>query len=418
MIEIDLRNLPKIMNKKFFSLLTDQHPLEVLVGSANSGKSYGAAQKVVFDLISKKGIRYIVARKVKKDVRHSCYDLLKFVIINQLGMANLFYFNETEMLIRCLLNNNDAICCGLDDVDKLKSIMDPTNFWVEEADQCLPQDVQQLRIRLRPRAGNKSVQQGILTLNPVWVGHWIKKELVDKPSPDVLFHHSTYRDNRFLNKQTIHTLESITDPYYKAVYVEGEWGVYGNVVFHNYVIEDFDYGEDDLENVFNGVDYGFVHASVFSRGGFRDDEIYVFDEVAGKQWTNADFIDACEEHFGEDAKDWYIRAESAEPDRIEEWNRRGYYNLEGAKKGKGSLSYGIDYLTSKRIHIHKSNCPKLAAEVQQFKRKEDKNGEVLPGFVEINDDAIAALRYGTEPIWANDNNPSYDDGYSLDDLGL
>ncbi|MGE9253206.1 hypothetical protein ACQKHR_26380, partial [Escherichia coli] len=63
----------------------------------------------------------------------------------------------------------------------------------------------------------------------------------------------------------------ITDPYYKRVYVEGDWGIFSNGVFHDYVIEDFEYGEDDLEAVSNGMDFGFAHASVLERVGFRDD---------------------------------------------------------------------------------------------------------------------------------------------------
>jgi hypothetical protein len=38
--------------------------------------------------------------------------------------------------------------------------------------------------------------------------------------------------------------------------------------------------------------------------------------------------------------------------------------------------------------------------------------------VEINDDTIAALRYGTESIWSNIGRVYYDPGYGLDDLGL
>jgi phage terminase large subunit len=400
-INIDLSNLPKYVNPHFRSLFTDDHSLNVLVGGSDSSKSYSTAQKVIYKTLTKKGIRWIVARKVKKDVRHSCFDLL-IAVIRGWGLERLFKVNNTELTITCTLNGNDIICVGLDDVDKLKSIFDPTDFWLEEADQASDKDVQQLRLRLRSREGNTSVHQGILTMNPIWAGHWIKREFFDKKHKNVLTHHSTYKDNLFLDKQTIDYLKSITDPYYKSVYVEGNWGIYGNVVFHNYVIEDFKYTEDDLKNVFNGIDYGFVHASAFERGGYKDNDIYIFDEVYGKGWTNADFIEACEDRFGDEAKDWYIKADSSEPDRIEEWFRNGYHRIEAAKKGPGSLKYGIDYLCSKKIHIHETKCPKLANEIQQFKRAEDKHGEVIDKFVEVNDDAIAALRYGTEPIWSNE----------------
>ena len=56
-------------------------------------------------------------------------------------------------------------------------------------------------------------------------------------------------------------MQSITDSYYKDVYVEGNWGVYGGVVFSDYIIEDFDYSLDSYENLFMGMDFGYNHAS-------------------------------------------------------------------------------------------------------------------------------------------------------------
>ena len=415
-VSIDLSKLPKIMNPHFYPLVFDNHPVEVLVGGANSSKSRSIAQKIIYKMIAEKPHRYLITRKVKKDVTHSCYDLLKYVIKNDFGMDNLFYYNESEKLIRCIINNNDAIAVGLDDVDKLKSFFDPTDYWIEEADQVTPKDFAQLDLRIRGKS--KYTHQGILTLNPIWAGHWIKKQLWDIKNPRVICHHSTYKHNIFLDADTKEKLESITDPYYKSVYVDGNWGVYGNVVFTNYIIEDFNYGEDDLENVVQGIDYGFVHNSALIRAGQKDDDIYVFDELAGKGWLNSDFIEKAEEYFGSNAKNWYIPADSAEPDRIEEWNRAGWYRVEAVEKPKGSLKYGIDFLCSKRIHIHKSKCPILAQEIQQFKRKEDRNGEATEDFVELNDDSTAALRYATKSWCPGDCSGYQPSNYTLSDFGL
>jgi phage terminase large subunit len=212
--------------------------------------------------------------------------------------------------------------------------------------------------------------------------------------------HTTYRDNAFLDDEYKMELERLkeTDPYYYQVYALGEWGVLGNVVFSNYVVEDFSYDEDDFDSVCAGMDFGYIHASVIIRLGFRDGEIYAFDELYGKGWTDADFREAATEHFGEAKHRMQITADSAEPDRIDEWNRAGW-SVSPAKKGAGSIRYGIDYLSSHRWHIH-SRCRNLINEVQIFKRREDKEGNAIDAFVEFNDDAIAASRYATEHIWA------------------
>ncbi|MEN6292621.1 MAG: PBSX family phage terminase large subunit [Methanobacterium sp.] len=415
------------MNPAFYASYMDNHPLQIEVGGANSSKSYTVAQKVILKTILSNRSRWLAIRKVKKDVKHSVYDTMRDIICDRDGfnLEGLFKFNNSESSITCKLNNSDILGVGLDDVNKLKSIKDPTGFWFDEADQGTFKDVQQLRLRLRTNKYSNENLQGILSLNPIHIQHWIKTELIDKMSkndPDIYFHHSTYLDNMFLSEKVKRYMESITDPYFKKVYVLGEWGVYGNTVFDNIVIEDFDYGEDDLENVFTGMDFGTVHASAIERGGFKDGDLYSFDELWGKGWTNTDFIQAAEDYWeGQIGHSWYVTADSAEPDRIEEFRRAGW-NVNPAKKGPGSLGYGVSFLKSRTWHIHKTFCPNLAREAQQFKRKEDKFGEPTEGFVELNDDGIAATRYGTETMW----HPSYflrnideeNYGVSADDLGL
>jgi phage terminase large subunit len=414
-IEIDLKGFSKKINPKFIPLIKDRHPLQIVVGGANSSKSYSYAEKIIYHTIREKYFRCLATRKVKKDVKHSVYDQLREVL-NRYKLENYFTYNNTESNLICKLNGNDILGVGLDDVNKLKSFTNPTFFWAEEADQMTPNDIEQLSLRLR--GPEYCFFQGGLTLNPISAQHWIKIKYFNNENVNWLTHRSTYKDNKFLPKKIIERMENITDPYYKRVYVDGEWGIYSNVVFTNYVIEDFDYTEKDLYNVSNGIDFGFAHASAFERCGFIDDEIYFFDEVWGKGWTNSDFIKNIVEAFGIECTGWPITAESAEPDRVEEFRRYGFTNFQEAKKGPGSLKYGIDYLCSKKIHIHSSKCMNLAKEIQMFKRREDKDGNTIDAFVEINDDCIAAARYATEYIWSNIENIYMPTEYSLEDLGL
>lgn len=393
-------DLGEMVNPKFYDFFGDTHPTEVLVGGACSSKSFTTAQKIIYKTVAEKGHRYLICRKVKKDVRHSCYDLLK-ATISSFGLSKVFSYNDTETLIKCNLNGNDLIGVGLDDVDKLKSIHEPSDYWLEEADQADEDDYNQLNIRLR---GNTSfVKQGILTCNPVWIEHWIKKKFFDKPDPDVFTHRSNYLDNVHLDQQTVRKLEAITDEYYKTVYVLGEWGVYGKRVFTNVIIEDFDYKEDDLENCTVGMDFGFTHASAIERCGFRDDDIYVFDELYLKGATNQGFIQAADEYWGDAGKYFPITADSAEPDRIKEWQEAGY-RVTPALKGPGSLKYGIDFICSRKVHIHKTKCPNLANEIQIFHRRKDRFGNETEEFVEERDDTIAALRYALEPYYHGNMN--------------
>jgi len=409
------------VNQPFLPLFVDKNRYNVIKGGASSGKSYSEAEKVIYKMLTEPGHKYLVVRKVAKTIRHSVFALLKD-IISDWGVSSLFRWNEGELYMKSMVSyrqkgvsiNNEIIFAGLDDVEKLKSIHGITDIWIEEASEISEKDFNQLDLRIRGTSLNK--KQIAMTFNPISALHWIKRRFFDVPQKNTTIHHSTYKDNPFLDDDTIEQLKSITDPYFKAVYVHGDWGVFGNVVFTNYVAEDFEWNEDTLENVSNGMDFGYAHASSIIRLGFHEGELYIFDELYGKGWTNPDFISQAEEYFGPEAHDWFVAADSAEPDRIVEFQRAGWVRLREAKKGPGSVRFGIDFLCAYQIHVHATKCPNMLKELQSFKRREDKDGNVMDAFVEINDDCIAAARYASEDLWEGyrGNVPEY----GLSDLGL
>jgi len=409
MIKIDLSAVPSRINSHFSSFFKDESFIEVLKGGASSSKSFSVAQKIIYKCLVQKGHRFLVVRKVGKTLKHSVYDLIKY-IINDWGMNDLFKFSRSDLTIICKINNNEILFTGLDDVEKQKSIFGITDIWVEEASEITEVDFDQLCLRLR--GISPYPMQIIITFNPISTYHWIKKRFWDKKEK-AFIHESTYLDNKFLDARTKSWLEDIKDPYFKSVYVKGDWGVFGNVVFTNWIVEDFNYTEEDLENFSVGMDFGFGHASTMILLGYRDQDIYILDELYGKGWTNADFIQAAEETFI-NLNYWSISADAAEPDRILEWQRKGY-NVHAVKKGKNSLNYGIDYLCQHRIYIH-PRCVNTIKEFQSFKRREDKDGNVIDKFVELNDDCIAAIRYGTEWMWSGTLGNIAE--YSLAELGL
>ena len=65
-----------------------------------------------------------------------------------------------------------------------------------------------------------------MTFNPVSAHHWIKKQFFDRQDPDVFTHHSTYRDNRFIDEAYYRRMErrKEVDPEGYQIYGLGEWG--------------------------------------------------------------------------------------------------------------------------------------------------------------------------------------------------
>lgn len=236
-IRIDLRNLPALTNNVYYPLYADKSRYLVMKGGGSSGKSVFAAQKIIFRMLSdkpkKKKHRILVVRKVKADLRDSCFEELKGVIAVW-GLSELFYVPQgrsSDLYIRCNLNGNEIIFYGLDDVERRKSIHGITGMWIEEASELEASDFRQLDIRMR--GSTESYKQIILTFNPISIAHWLKNEFFDSRKPSATVVETTYKDNRFLDGQSISVLEDFrnTDEYYYAVYCLGQWGVIGKTVY-------------------------------------------------------------------------------------------------------------------------------------------------------------------------------------------
>lgn len=223
------RDMKASNNDAFLPLLFDNHHYLVLKGSGRSGKSIFVGRKVLERCVTEPGIRWLVCRKVAKTLRESCFAQL-------IGQLTKYYpaggwkENKSDLLIN-FTNGSKIIFAGLDDVEKLKSIYNLHCIWIEEASELLESDFNQLDIRLDGSGNYK--KQIILSFNPISVTHWLKRRFFDVPDPRARVHESTYKDNRFLDRETIRTLESFKDrdPYYYQVYALGQWGVIGKTVF-------------------------------------------------------------------------------------------------------------------------------------------------------------------------------------------
>jgi phage terminase large subunit len=389
--------MPEVVINKAYKFLKDYGPRwEVISGGAGSGKSYAAAQHVILGCLQYPKRRYLCVRKVKASLRNSVFALLKEVI-DSMGVGLFFTPNHTEMSFACV-TGAAVILAGLDDPEKIKSIQGITDIWAEEATEFIELDMDQLNLRLR---GGLLPMRLALTFNPIINTHWLKRRFFDTPDPTVSTHKTTYKDNAFLDAAYITELEGLKnrDLNFWNIYAQGEWGEQGDNVFTRFVIHDFDYCADDLDNVSRGIDFGFNHASAVEQCGMKDGELYVFDEFYRKGLTNRELIDHVKEFDPSFLSHRFI-ADSAEPARILEFQKADF-DVQAAVKGPNSLKDGIDWLRSVMIHVHKSKCPHLAAEIGSYQyRVEKKTGERIDEFVEFNDDCIAALRYATESMRA------------------
>lgn len=373
-------------------------------GSAGSGKSVNVAQDFVIKLgdIRYKGANLLVVRKSESTHKYSTYAELTGAINRIYGTYADKYWtmklNPLEIINK--VTGSSIIFRGVNDAkqrEKLKSINFSkgklTWIWCEEATELMESDVDILDDRLRGLLDNTNLYyQMTFTFNPVSSTHWIKRKYFDFESEDIFNHHSTYLTNRFID-EAYHRrmlMRKEQDPEGYKVYGLGDWGETGGAILKNYVIHEFPTEFECFDNMRISQDFGFNHANVILRVGFKDGELYICNEIYVHEKDTSEIIDIANRNNLE--KSLFMYCDSAEPDRIKMWKKAGY-KAKGVKKGPGSVKAQIDYLKQIRIHIHPS-CVNTIKEIQQWKwKKDEKTGLYLDEPVEFMDDAMAALRY-------------------------
>ena len=211
------------LNDVYLPYLENKDRYLILYGSAGSGKSHFAAQKIIFRLTTENGHRFLLVRKVANTLRSSVFQLL-IDTIHDFGIFDEFNINKSEMRITHDATGNEILMGGLDDVEKLKSITGVTGVWIEEATELTSDDFDQIDLRLRGETIN--YKQILLSFNPIDERHWIKERFFDSEVDGCTIVKTTYRDNEFLDEEYKRTLElkSKVNPNYYRIYVLGEWG--------------------------------------------------------------------------------------------------------------------------------------------------------------------------------------------------
>lgn len=376
----------------------------VMKGSAGSGKSVDTAQHYILRLMSDPGRNLLCVRKSDVTNRDSTFAELQGAIFRMFGeqYKKYWYINSSDMRLECIANHNQIFFRGVNDEkqrEKLKSIAVKrgklTDVWIEEATELTQNDFEIIDDRLRGELPEGQFYQIRLTFNPVSSSHWIKKHFFDRADPDVFTHHSTYKDNRFIDDAYYRRMErrKEVDPDGYRIYGLGEWGEVGGLILTNYVVEDFDTSPERFDYMVNSQDFGYNHADCIGEVGFKDGELYLCREIYEFEKDTGELIDLANERgFNKSLTMW---CDSAEPDRIKMWRKAGY-KAKGVKKEPNSVRAQIDYLKLHKIHIHHS-CTNTIKEIRQWKwKKNEKTNEYLDEPVNFFDDAMAMLRYSIE----------------------
>ena len=375
----------------------------VLKGSAGSGKSVDTAQHYIIRLMSEPGRNLVALRKSDITNRDSTFAELTGAVYRLLGgrAEKYWQINKSPLQLTCLLNGNRIIFRGMNDDkqrEKLKSITFQrgklTDVWLEEATEFSQADLEIIDDRLRGGLPEGQFYQIRMTFNPVNRNHWIKRVFFDLADPNVLTHHSTYLDNRFIDAAYRARMERrrAVDPEGYRIYGLGEWGEAGGLILSNYIAEEFDASPERFDYMVNAQDFGYNHANCIGEVGFKDGELYLCRELYVYEKDTEEIIRLAEGRF---RRELTMYCDSAEPDRIRMWRKAGYRAVP-VKKEPNSVRAQIDHLKQHKIHIHPS-CVNTLREIQQWKWKKDSKTDTYTDEpVNFFDDAMAMLRYSIE----------------------
>lgn len=221
----------------FDDVFNSQDRYLILFGGRGASKSDVMYLKYLVELFKPYYFRLAYVNKEKANIRDQQYAGFKRVA-KRCGLFDMLKFYDGDYRIINEQNGNCLIPKGMDDPEKTKGLDDITAIWWDEINKGTADDFFTLNALLRsPQA---EYLQFAISFNPVSESHWLRKTFFDKDDayalnetygPFSMLHHSTYKDNDFIDKEAyLNTLKQNAHGNINRMLVdiEGRWGVMQN----------------------------------------------------------------------------------------------------------------------------------------------------------------------------------------------
>lgn len=372
-----------------------------LAGGRGSTKSSFVSLEIILGMMKNPDYNAIVFRKVGAYLKESVYEQLIWSI-DKLGVSDYWRILQSPLMLIYKPTGQRVIFRGVDDPKKTKSVKLRKGYfayaWYEELDEFT--GINEINML------NQSVLRGgdsfwvFYSFNPPKsLSAWVNYE-AGIPRPDKVVSHSTYLDvpPSWLGPQFIIEAEAMKKQNadkYRHEYLGEAIGTGGNVfdnvegmVMDKSVIDTFD-------RCLYGLDFGFAVDPLAFTCMYYDkkhQDLYIFNELYQQKLSNHE---ACR-MIAPIVQSNIITADSAEPKSIAECRSYGLH-MQGAKKGKDSVRYGMDWLQGlHRIYIDRKRCPKTYKEFIQYEYERNRDGEFISAFPDKNNHAIDSVRYACE----------------------
>jgi len=384
--------IPIRINDAYLPHMNRPERIQIWYGGSGSGKSDAKATELLLKCLLNPFCRVLFLRKYGTQIRDSQFLLFKD-LIKRYNLGAFFTVKESEMDIYCNLNGNVLLSAGLDDVDKLKSVADITDAWIEEPmdkkGSILSTDFTELDRRLRSLRASNHIH---LTFNPISKESWIYDFFFRSDLYGAFKLKTTYLDNHFSPPEQVRQFEILKEkkPDEYAVYALGEWGsLKQGLVFPEYrIVPDF---PKDCRRWGYGLDWGFYpDPCAIVRCGTKGDGLYL-DEVVYENGLTSDTRAALMQQRGVGRTARIVADRN--PEAIEEMRRKGFPNITPATKGPGSVKAGLDTMKNFTLFVTERS-KNIQTELNNYEWEKDRRTDLPTGEpVDAYNHAIDAARY-------------------------
>lgn len=346
-------------------------------GGTSSGKTYAILQVLFAKAISETCIITVVGQDIPNLKVGALRDAIDIHNGDEAIKQQVTFYNRSDRVFSFL--NGSIMEFNSYDNDQDAKSGKRDYLFVNEANGIPYNIFEQLSLRTR--------KQVYIDYNPD-TSFWVHDKVIPLTNAELII--SDHRHNPFLSdkiREKIEALKSKDLDLWK-VYARGMTGRIEGLIFKKwYILKE---GFEDKKLIGYGIDFGFTNdPTSLIEVRMQDGDLYVQELIYETGLTNKDISDRMEA-LGV-SKGALIVADSAEPKSIEELRRYGW-TIDGVKKGKDSVMFGINLLKGYAINVH-SSSRNLIKELEQYKWKVNKNGDSLNVPIDDYNHAIDALRY-------------------------
>lgn len=401
--------LTSLIAPSFYGLHWDinehKHTHYKLAGGRGSTKSSFISLEIILGMMQDPMANSIAMRKVGRFLEESVFEQLRWAI-DVLGMADKWKVRLSPLGLTYIPFGNRIIFRGADDPQKTKSVKIKNGYfkyiWFEERAEFDGEEEERTILQSLMRGGSEYCV--FYSWNPPKsMNSWVNQDVLQSRD-DTIVHHSDYRTvpEDWLGEQFIIEAESLKETKPKA-YEHEYLGIAtgtGGQVFENVTVRAIT--EEEMarfDRIYQGLDFGFgadpaAYEKMYYDGTRK--RLFLFGEVYGVRLGNTKLASKIKVF---NPLNCMITADSEDPRSIDALNELGL-RVEGAKKGPGSVDFGMEFLSDEveEIVIDQKRCPNAAREFTGYELERDKSGNFKGSYPDKDNHTIDAVRYALENV--------------------